>query len=151
MTYVALYGYSRSMPLTLHYRRPNLPKILVIGMTATRANHGLAQTDKTNLRNLVYYSLDNDLLQNALFHAGRLHGLEPRSGDAAHLIALCHFRMGQYKASYDYSRERGFRGSHLGCAYIFAQACLMLQKYVEGANALERCKSLWTGRNHWSA
>lgn len=102
------------------------------------------------LRNLVYYSLDNDLPQTALFHAGRLHGLDCRNGDAAHLMALCHFRMGQYKAAYDYSRDKGLRGHHLGCSYIFAQSCLALQRYVEGMTALERSRNQWSPRNHWS-
>ena len=102
------------------------------------------------LRHLVYYSLDNDILTTALFHAGRLHGLDPRNGDAAHLLALCHFRMGQYKQAYDYSREKGFRGVHLGCAYVFAQSCLALQRFMEGATALERAKGFWAARNHWS-
>jgi anaphase-promoting complex subunit 3 len=102
------------------------------------------------LRNLIYYSLDNDLLQTALFHAGRLHGIDNRSGDAAHLMALCHFRMGQYKAAFDYSREKGLRGLHLGCSYIYAQCCLALQRYVDGITALERSRNLWMTRNHWS-
>lgn len=104
----------------------------------------------TQLRNLIHYSLDNELVQTALFHAGRLHGLDPRNGDAAHLIALCHFRMGQYRAAYDYSREKGLRGVHLGCAYIFAQACLILGKQIEGATALDRARGFWVTRNHWS-
>lgn len=114
-------------------------------MHASENPHVAAQ-----LRNLVYYSLDNDLLQNALFHAGRLHGLDTRNGDASHLIALCHFRMGQYKAAHDYSRDKGLRGNHLGCAYVFAQSCLALQRFVDGITALERSKSSWVPRNHWS-
>jgi anaphase-promoting complex subunit 3 len=114
-------------------------------MHAADSPHVAAQ-----LRNLIYYSLDNELLQTALFHAGRLHGLDSRNGDSAHLIALCHFRMGQYKASYDYSREKGLRGVHLGCAYVFAQSCLVLGKQMEGATALERAKGFWATRNHWS-
>ena len=102
------------------------------------------------LRQLVYYSLDNELLQTALFHAGRLHGLDTRNGDAAHLMALCHYRLGQYKAAYDYSREKGLRGLHLGCAYIFAQSCFMLQRYIDGITALDRARAFWATRNHWS-
>ncbi|KAF2673637.1 TPR-like protein [Microthyrium microscopicum] len=98
------------------------------------------------LRNLVYYSLDNELLQTALFHAGRLHGVEPRNPDSAHLIALCHYRMGQYKAAYDYSKLKGGQGGHLGCAYIFAQSCLALQRFGEGATALDRTRGLWAAR-----
>ena len=102
------------------------------------------------LRQLIYYHLDNDLVQNALFLAGRLHGLEPRSPDAAHLLALCHFRSGRLKAAYDYSRDKGLRGQHLGCAYVFAQACLGLERLTDGIGALDRARGLWGGRNHWS-
>ena len=102
------------------------------------------------LRQLIYYHLDNDLVQNALFLAGRLHGLEPRSPDAAHLLALCHFRLGRLKAAYDYSRDKGLRGQHLGCAYVFAQACLGLERVADGIGALDRARGLWGGRNHWS-
>jgi anaphase-promoting complex subunit 3 len=102
------------------------------------------------LRSLIYYSLDNEHLQNALFHAGRLHGLDPRNGDAAHLLALCHFRLGQYKSAYDYSRDKGMRAQHLGCAYIFAQASLALGKFGDGITALERSRGLWATRNHWN-
>jgi len=103
----------------------------------------------SQLRNQIYYSLDNELLTTALFHAGRLHGYDPRNGDSAHLIALCHYRLGQYRAAYDYSREKGYRGTHLGCAYIFAQSCLALQKFQEGTTALDRARGLWALRNHW--
>jgi len=102
------------------------------------------------LRQLIFYHLDNDLLQNALFLAGRLHGLEPRNPDTGHLLALCHLKQGQFKAAYDYSKDTRLRGSHLGCAYVFAQACLALERYQEGITALERCRSSWAPRNHWS-
>ncbi|KAB2578496.1 Protein bimA [Lasiodiplodia theobromae] len=104
----------------------------------------------TQLRQLIYYHLDNDFVQNALFLAGRLHGQEPRSPDAAHLLALCNLRLGRLKAAYDYSREKGFRGHHLGCAYVFAQACLGLGRYPEGITALDRARGQWGGRNHWN-
>ncbi|ORY18211.1 hypothetical protein BCR34DRAFT_473669 [Clohesyomyces aquaticus] len=102
------------------------------------------------LRQLIHYHLDNGFADNALFLAGRLHALEPRSPDAAHLLALCNLRLGRYKAAYDYSRPKGFQGQHLGCAYVFAQACLGLERFVDGATALERARGLWAGRNHWN-
>ena len=102
------------------------------------------------LRQLVFYHLDNDLLENALFVAGRLHGLEPRNADTAHLLALCNFRSGRLKAAYDYSREHGIRGRHLGCSYVFAQACLGLGRHADGIAALDRARGLWGGRSSWS-
>ena len=102
------------------------------------------------LRQLIYYHLDCNLLRNALFLAGRLHAYEPRSSEAAFLLALCHLRLGQLKAAYDSSKNSGSRGTHLGCSYIFAQACLGLERYIEGATAIDRSKSLWSGRNNWN-
>ncbi|KAF1840199.1 nuclear protein bima [Cucurbitaria berberidis CBS 394.84] len=102
------------------------------------------------LRQLIYYHLDNSFLENALFLAGRLHALEPRNPDAAHLLALCNLRLGRYKAAFDCSRSKGVHSQHLGCAYVFAQACLGLERYDAGAQALEKVRGLWAGRNHWS-
>lgn len=102
------------------------------------------------LRQLIYYHLDNGLEDNALFLAGRLHGLDPRNPDASHLLALCNFRLGRLKAAYDHAKDKGSRGQHLGCAYVFAQACLALEKHTEGIVALDRARGLWAARNHWS-
>ncbi|KAI9799944.1 MAG: hypothetical protein M1825_004315 [Sarcosagium campestre] len=103
------------------------------------------------LRCLIYYHLDNDLLRNALFLAGRLHAYEPRSAESCHLLALCHLRLGELKPAYDHSKSHAARGSHLGCAYVFAQACLQLEnhKEKEGISALERSRGLWGSRNNW--
>ncbi|MCJ1476610.1 anaphase-promoting complex subunit cdc27 [Lambiella insularis] len=102
------------------------------------------------LRLLIYYHLDCNLLQNALFFAGRLHAYEPRATEAAYLLALCHLRLGQLKAAYDSSKVPGTRGTHLGCSYVFAQACLGLERYGEGVTALEKSRGLWSSRNNWN-
>lgn len=102
------------------------------------------------LRQIVYYHLDNGFAENALFFAGRLHALDPRSHDAAHLLALCNLRLGRYKQALDDARAKGNHTQHLGCAYVFAQACLALGRYEQGAQALEKMRSSWAGRNHWS-
>lgn len=102
------------------------------------------------LRQLIHYHLDNGFLDNALFLAGRLHAHEPRNPDAAHLLALCNLRLGRYKAAFDSSRHKGVHLQHLGCAYVFAQACLALERFDVGAQALEKVRGLWAGRNHWS-
>ncbi|KAI9670047.1 MAG: anaphase-promoting complex subunit cdc27 [Caeruleum heppii] len=105
----------------------------------------------SQLRHLIYYHLDQDLISNALFLAGRLQGYEPRSPEAAHLLSLCHLRLGQTQAAYDASRSQGSRGLHLGCAYVFAQACRDLpHRHKEGIGALERSRGLWGGRNNWN-
>ncbi|OJJ31023.1 hypothetical protein ASPWEDRAFT_54315 [Aspergillus wentii DTO 134E9] len=102
------------------------------------------------LRQLIYYNLDNNLARNALFLAGRLHAYEPRSSEASYLLALCHLQNGQIKAAWDYSRNAGSRGTHLGCSYVYAQACLDLGKYLDGVTALERSRGLWASKNHWN-
>ena len=110
------------------------------------SNHHVAH----QLRLLIYYHLDCNLLRNALFFAGRLHAYEPRATEAAYLLALCHLRLGQLRAAYDSSKNPGSRGTHLGCSYIFAQACLGLERYGEGLAALEKSRSLWVSRNSWN-
>ena len=104
----------------------------------------------SQLRQLIYYHLDCNLIRNALFIAGRLHAYEPRSSEAAYLLALCHLRLGQLKAAYDYSRTHASRGAHLGCSYVYAQACLGLEKHMEGITAIDRSKNLWSIRQSWS-
>ncbi|KAJ5473513.1 20S cyclosome subunit (BimA/Nuc2/Cdc27) [Penicillium sp. IBT 31633x] len=102
------------------------------------------------LRHLIYYQLDNNLIRNALFLAARLHAYEPRSFEAQYLLALCHLHNGEVKAAFECSQTTGSRGLHAGCAYVFAQACLDLGKYLDGVTALERSKNLWASKNHWN-
>lgn len=102
------------------------------------------------MRQLIYYHLDNDMLDNANFLAGRLHALEPRNPDSAHLLALTYFRLRRFRAAYDSSHKYGVHGRHLGCAYVFAQVCLELERYSEGILALEKSKSAWGSRNDWN-
>ncbi|KAI5297443.1 anaphase-promoting complex subunit cdc27 [Ascosphaera atra] len=102
------------------------------------------------LRQLIYYQLDNNCIRNALFLAGRLHAFEPRSSEASYLLALCYLQSGHSKAALEASKQNGTRGSHLGCSYVFAQACLDLGRYPDGINALERCQHLWKSRNTWN-
>ncbi|KAL1964958.1 hypothetical protein VTN77DRAFT_6158 [Rasamsonia byssochlamydoides] len=104
----------------------------------------------SQLRQIIYYHLDNNLIRNALFMAGRLHAYEPRSSEASYLLALCHLLSGQPKAAWEYSRNSGSRGTHVGCSYVYAQACLDLGKYIEGITALERSRGLWASKNHWN-
>lgn len=103
----------------------------------------------SQLKQLIYYHLDNDLLDSANFLAGRLHALEPRNPDAAHLLALTYYRSRRYKAAFDFAHKFGSTGRHLGCAYVLAQACLQLGRYSEGMTALEKAKAQWVGRNEW--
>ncbi|CAO1603253.1 MAG: hypothetical protein LQ349_005993 [Xanthoria aureola] len=103
------------------------------------------------LQQLIYYHLDNHLLRNALFIAGRLQAYDPRNADNVYLIALCHYRLGQLKSAYDSSRHQALKpGAHVGCSYVFALACLGLGKYVEGSNALDKSRGNWIRLNSWN-
>ncbi|MCJ1358644.1 MAG: anaphase-promoting complex subunit cdc27 [Icmadophila ericetorum] len=102
------------------------------------------------LRQLTYYNLDCNLLRNALFLSGRLYACEPKLPEASYLQGLCYLRLGQLRAAYDSCKLFGQKGTNLGCAYVFAQACLALEKYNDGIQALERSKSLWHARNNWN-
>lgn len=104
----------------------------------------------SQLRHLIYYNLDNNLIRNALFLAARLHAFEPRSYEAQYLLALCHLHNGEVKAAFDVSQVSGSRGMHTGCAYVFAQTCLDMGKNLDGVAALEGSKNLWISKNHWS-
>ena len=104
----------------------------------------------SQLRQLIFYHIDNELLENATFLAGRLYALEPRNPDSSHLLALTNLRQRRWKLAYDSAQKYGSSGRHLGCAYIFAQACLELGKYLEGTTALEKAKSLWQNRSNWN-
>lgn len=96
------------------------------------------------LRQLVYYHLDNYSYDNALFYAERLTAHDPRSSESVYLLALSHFRLGDYRTAYEYSKAVAYRGSHLGCAFVFAQTCLVLERYKDGITALEKSRGLWT-------
>ena len=99
------------------------------------------------LRQLIYYHIDNNLLRNALFFAERLLAYDPRSTESAYLLALCHLRLGDPASAYEYSKPAGSRGTHLACAYVYAQACLALERYKDGITALEKSRGLWGGKN----
>ncbi|KAH8672116.1 hypothetical protein BGZ60DRAFT_527542 [Tricladium varicosporioides] len=101
----------------------------------------------SQLRQLIYYHIDNHLLENALFFAERLAAYDHRSTESAYLLALCHLRLGDNASAYEYSKPAGSRGTHLGCAYVFAQASLALERYKDGIVALDKSKSLWAGKN----
>lgn len=101
----------------------------------------------SQLRQVIWYHIDNDLLDNAVFLAGRLHAIDPRNADSVHLLALCYFRLREFKAAYDHCRTLALKREHPGCSYVFAQACLGLGRHSEGAAALERARTLWEGKD----
>ncbi len=95
------------------------------------------------LRQTIYYHLDNGSWDNALFFSERLAAHDPRSHESAYLLAQSHFRSGDFRSAYEASKIFGCRGLHLGCAFVFAQSCLALDRFRDGAMALEKSKGLW--------
>lgn len=99
------------------------------------------------LRQVVHYHLDNGSYDNALFFAERLTAQDPRSSDTVYLFALCHLQLGDYRSAYDISKPMGYRGVNLGCAWVFAQASLRLERFKDGISALEKSKGLWSQKS----
>ena len=95
-------------------------------------------------RQTVHYHLDNASYESALFFAERFAAQDPKSSEAAYLVALSHVSLRDFRSAYDVSKPAGYRGLHLGCAWVFARACLALERYKDGISALERSKALWT-------
>ncbi|KAI1302561.1 tetratricopeptide [Xylaria venustula] len=98
----------------------------------------------SQLRQMIHYHLDNHSYDNALFFSERLDAHDRHSSESAYLLALCHFRLGDYRSAYEASKNNGYRGVHLNCACIFAQTCLALERYKDGITALEKSRSLWS-------
>ncbi|KAL6824944.1 hypothetical protein V8C40DRAFT_245187 [Trichoderma camerunense] len=99
------------------------------------------------LGQVVHYHLDNGSYDNALFFAERYAAQDSRSSEAAYLLSLCHLRLGDNRSAYDVSKPAGYRGVNLGCSWVFAQACLALERYKDGITALDKAKSLWSQKN----
>jgi hypothetical protein len=98
-----------------------------------------------HFQQIIWYSLDNNLVNNALFVAERLLALNDRDQNSRHLLGLCFLRAG--RASSAYNITNGHR--HLGCCYVFAQSCKELGKFREGLLSLENC--LTQLPNKWTA
>ncbi|KAI5459938.1 hypothetical protein BGZ63DRAFT_425884 [Mariannaea sp. PMI_226] len=98
------------------------------------------------LRQVIHYHLDNSSFKNALFFAERLFAQDTKSNESPYLYALCHLRLGDYRSAYDVSKPLAYRGVHLGCAWVFAQACLALERYKDGIHALEKSRGLWSSK-----
>ncbi len=100
------------------------------------------------LRQAVYYHLDNASYDNALFFSERLAAHDPKSSESSFLLALSHFRLGDYRSACEVGKPIGYRGLHLGCVYVYAQSCLALERFREGIVALEKSRGLWVSKNN---
>ncbi|ROT35933.1 TPR-like protein [Sodiomyces alkalinus F11] len=100
------------------------------------------------LRQVVYYHLDNNSYENALFFAEKLNAQDPRSSESAHLLALSHFRLGDIRSAFEISRPAATKGSNLGALWVYAQSSLRLERYREGISILEKTKDRWSGKSN---
>lgn len=93
----------------------------------------------------LLYSLDNGFLQSAVFLSEQLYHTDTANQNSRFLHGLCCLRSGQVGKAHDLTH--GIR--HLGCAYIYAQTCLSLNKYKAGIMALLSVQSSWTSTSHF--
>lgn len=100
------------------------------------------------LRQAIHYHLDNSAYENALFFSERLSAQDPRSSEAVRLHALSHLQLRDFRSAYDVAKTTAYRGTHVGCAWVFAQACLALERYKDGITALEKSRSTWITENN---
>lgn len=100
------------------------------------------------LRQTIYYHLDNGSWDNSLFFSERLLAHDPRSSESTFLLALSHLRLGDHRSAYEVSKPLGYRGLHLGCAFVFSQSCLALKRFRDGVYALEKAKGLWLHKSN---
>ncbi|AEO58108.1 hypothetical protein MYCTH_2305193 [Thermothelomyces thermophilus ATCC 42464] len=100
------------------------------------------------LKQTVYYHLDSLSYRNALFFAERLHAHDQRSPESTFLLGLSYLHLGDPRSAYEVSKLPGCRGIHLGCSFVFAQACLDLERYKDGIAALEKARPLWAAKGN---
>lgn len=92
------------------------------------------------LRSIVIYNLDNDLIPSAEFAAERLLAEAGHDDlDSVHLYGLVLLKKKRYKAAYNLTVNI----SHAGCSYVFAKAALELSMGEEGVFALTTTQHLW--------
>lgn len=102
-----------------------------------------SEYSRTSYRDLIFYSLENDFMDTAQFTAERLMASNPNSPDATYLYSLVLYKTKRYKAAFNVSGD--YCGSHVGCSYIFAKACIELKQEADGIRALLKTMNEWKG------
>lgn len=88
----------------------------------------------------ILYSLDNGFLDSAVLLSEQLYYTDLLSSHARFLHGLCLFRAREFQKAHLLTHNV----RHLGCAYIFAQTCLVLKRYKQGISALVAVQAMWT-------
>ncbi|KAH3677197.1 hypothetical protein WICMUC_001778 [Wickerhamomyces mucosus] len=92
------------------------------------------------LKSIVLYSLDNDLIPSAEFAAERLLAeTKDDDLDSVHLYGLVLIKQRRFKTAYNLTINK----LHIGCVYVFARAALELERGNEGIYALTSSQHIW--------
>lgn len=88
------------------------------------------------LKSLVHHFMAISLYENAIFYAERLY-YESSTAETLHLLALCYYRMGKVNQTYLLLRDGSHRMSSADNRYLYALACIALDKLYEAESALQ--------------
>lgn len=88
------------------------------------------------LKGLVQHFMSISLYENAIFYAERLY-YEAPTAESLHLLALCYYRMGKVNQTYLLLREASHRLSSADNKYLYALACIALDKLYDAENTLQ--------------
>jgi hypothetical protein len=127
------------IPFTFHYFRITIVATEAycqsIADTATAMatlNNEVPLQLTKRLQDVIYYSLDQHLYDNAVFFAERLVAYESTKPQNVHLLARCYCAIGQVKDAYELLRGN----SYPACQYLFAWCAVKLNHLPEAENAL---------------
>jgi anaphase-promoting complex subunit 3 len=96
------------------------------------AETAVSDTLLERLRDIIYYSLDQQLYLDALFYAEKLVAYTPKDENSIHLLAQCHCRLQRIQAAMEI-----LRGCvSPACRYLFAWCALELNQCLEAERAL---------------
>ncbi|KAK9704531.1 anaphase-promoting complex subunit cdc27 [Basidiobolus ranarum] len=86
----------------------------------------------SQFKSLIWYSLDHDLKENAIFFAERLHAYATLDEETQYLLAKCLFREKKYLSAYQVLRS----SPSFSCKFLLARCCLHLNKLEEAEKLL---------------
>lgn len=95
------------------------------------------------LRSIIIYGLDNDLIPSAEFAAERLVETGDENLDSVHLYGIVLLKKNRFKAAFNATANK----LHVGCSYVCAKAALKLEIGSEGIAALLSTQSIWDNNN----
>lgn len=100
------------------------------------------QNSVQELQPTIVYCLDHDLTSTAEFTAERLIAQDPDTPESAFLYSLVLYKEDRFKAAYNASSL--YCTTDVNCSYVFAKACLHLDRKPDGISALTKTLPLWS-------